>query len=489
VFSVGVNRSEDEGIDWIAITVGAVAALLIAFVLAITIRRERKARRRFEILGEIATVSEAGDSLEETFDAICSILVPALADFCMIDVLDEDRVPSRAAVRVGPGGKPEFEQGLAERLPSTPQSMVDGQSRSSLAPRFYERVSEQDLRELAHDDAEDLEFLRSLGMRSAITVALQARGEVTGALTIGVAWSRRRYRREDARFAWILSGRVALALDNAGLFADLERAERARAEIAETLQRGLLPSPLPHIPGWSIAAMYRPAGAENEVGGDFYDVFRVPGGWMLVIGDVTGRGAHAASVTAVARYTLRTAAVLTDDPLVAMQTLNRALLARGDSALCSLAALTLSEDRFEPIRLAVAGHPPPLLVDAESVSEVASADPVLGAFHDAEWGISRCEVEPGQQLVIVTDGIAEAQGPEGRFGEARLRAELGGTSNPAMALQRLEASLHAFTEGKLDDDVAMLAIARASHLSSTDLEAEAWAPPADVVGSLEEGNA
>ncbi len=204
---------------------------------------------------------------------------------------------------------------------------------------------------------EDLEFLRSLGMRSAITVALKARGEVTGTLTLGVAWSGRRYRREDARFAWILSGRVALALDNSGLFADLERAERARAEIAETLQRGLLPSPLPHIPGWSIAAMYRPAGAENEVGGDFYDVFRVPGGWMLAIGDVTGRGAHAASITAVARYTLRTAAVLTDDPLVALQTLNRALLARGDAALCSLAAVTLSED---PLRAgAPGGRRPP----------------------------------------------------------------------------------------------------------------------------------
>lgn len=468
---------------------GVLAAVSTLVLLAVIALRERRARRRFQILADIASVSEAGGSLDETFEAICAILVPDLADFCMIDVLDEDRIPSRAAVRVGPGGRPEFEQGLAERLPSTPQSMVDGQSRSSLKPRFYERIGERELRELAHDDAEDLQFLRGLGMRSAITVALQARGEVTGALTIGVAWSRRRYRREDARFAWILSGRVALALDNSGLFADLERAEGARAEIAETLQRGLLPSPLPHIPGWSIAAMYRPAGAENEVGGDFYDVFRVPGGWMLVIGDVTGRGAHAASITAVARYTLRTAAVLTDDPLVALRTLNRALLARGDSALCSLAAVTLSEDRFEPVRLAVAGHPPPLLIDAESVSEVASADPVLGAFHDAEWGIARCEVEPGQQLVIVTDGITEAQGAEGRFGEARLRAELGGTSNPSMALQRLEASLHAFTNGGLDDDVAMLAIARASNEGIGVLGVEARRRPARAGVSLEDADA
>jgi serine phosphatase RsbU (regulator of sigma subunit) len=451
---------------WIGITeVVAVSLVVLGGSLALLSLRERKARRRFRILADIAAVSDAGGSLEQTFDEICAILVPELADFCMIDVIDEDRVPRRAAVRVAKGGDPDFERGLAERMPSTPPRMVDGRS-SSLEPRFYERMSEEDLRGLAHDD-DDLEFLRSLGLRSAITVALKARGEVTGALTIGLAWSRRRYRREDARFAWILSGRVALALDNSGLFADLERAERSRAEIAETLQRGLLPSPLPHIPGWSIAAMYRPAGAENEVGGDFYDVFRVPGGWMLVIGDVTGRGARAASITAVARYTLRTAAVLTNDPLAALRTLNKALLARGDTALCSLAALTLSEDRFEPVRLAVAGHPPPLLIDGESVTEVAGADPVLGAFEDAEWTIARAEVEAGQQLVVVTDGITEAQGPEGRFGEDRLREHLCGATNPALVVQRLEGSLHSFTEGRFDDDVAVLAIARASADSGT----------------------
>jgi serine phosphatase RsbU (regulator of sigma subunit) len=464
---------------WIEITVVALVAALAA-LLAVLFARERKARQRFQVLADIAAVSDAGRSLEETFDAICAILVPQIADFCMIDVIDKDRVPHRVAVRVAQGGEPEFERGLAERIPSTPPRMVVGDD-SSLAPRFYERMSEDDLRGLSHDD-EDLEFLRSLRMRSAITVALQARGEVTGALTIAVAWSGRHYRREDARFAWILSGRIALALDNSGLFADLERAEQARAEIAETLQRGLLPSPLPHIPGWSIAAMYRPAGEENEVGGDFYDVFRVPGGWMLAIGDVTGRGAHAASVTALARYTLRTAAMLTDDPLVAVRTLNRALLARGDAALCSLAAMTLSDDRFEPVRMAVAGHPPPLLVDGESVTEVAEADPVLGAFDDAEWSISRAEVEPGQQIVVVTDGITEAHGPEGRFGEMRLRAHLSGADNPALAVQRLEGSLNAFTEGRLEDDIAMLAIARTSaerSATAADVPIE-WPAPASV---------
>jgi serine phosphatase RsbU (regulator of sigma subunit) len=439
----------------------AVSLMVVGISLAVLLVRERRVRRRFQILADIAAVSEEGRSLEQTFDAICAILVPGFADFCMIDVIDEDRVPRRVAVRVGPGGRSEFERGLAERMPSTPPRMVEGGDRPSLQPRFYERMSEEDLRGLSHDEG-DLEFLRSMGICSAITVALQARGEITGVLTVATAWSGRRYRREDARFAWILSGRVALALDNCGLFADLEQAERARSEIAETLQRGLLPPPLPHIRGWSVATMYQPAGAENEVGGDFYDVFRVPGGWMLAIGDVTGRGARAATITAVARYTLRTAAMLSDDPLVALTTLNRTLLARGDTALCSLAAVTLNEDSRGLVRMVVAGHPPPLLIDGESVTEVAGSEPVLGAFTDAEWTIRHCAIEPGQQLVIVTDGITEAQGPEGRFGEARLHAELSGVSNPAMSLQRLESSLRAFAGGAHDDDIAMLAIARAS---------------------------
>jgi serine phosphatase RsbU (regulator of sigma subunit) len=436
----------------------AVVAALVAW-LTVLLARGRRAQRRFQILGEVAAVSDAAGSLEETFDAICKILVPEVADFCAIDVIDGDQI-RRAGLRVTPGTDPDVERGLRERVPSVPESMVEGDDGAALRPRIFERMSEQDLRELSHDD-DDFEFLRAMGVRSAITVALQARRQVKGALTLGVAWSGRRYGREDAHFAWILSGRVALALDNSGLFGDLEQAEKSRSEIAETLQHGLLPSPLPHIPGWTLAAMYRPAGAENEVGGDFYDAFRVAGGWMLVIGDVTGRGARAASVTALARYTLRTAAVLTDDPLVALAALNRALLSRNDASLCSIAALALREDPAAPVRIAVAGHPPPLLVDGEVVSEVGGSDPVLGAFADVEWTIGEALVEPGQQLVLITDGITEAAGSEGRFGEKRLCAELAGAKNPANAVQRLEGALNSFTAGAPDDDAAILAIARA----------------------------
>jgi phosphoserine phosphatase RsbU/P len=167
-------------------------------------------------------------------------------------------------------------------------------------------------------------------------------------------------------------------------------------------------------------------------------------------------------LTAQARYTLRTAAALTGDPLVALTTLNRALLARGDSALCSVAALAISEDPLKPVRVAVAGHPPPLLVDGDAVGEVAGSGPLLGAFADADWPLDYTVVEPGQQLVVVTDGIAEACGEEGRFGEERLRAELGGVTSPVQAVQRLEGALQSFVGGSLEDDVAILALTPAS---------------------------
>jgi len=445
--------------SWIAISGFSVALAALSGWLVILVLRGRLAERRFEVLGEVATVSEAAKTLGETFDAICDVLVPELADFCMIDLIEDGRA-NRMAVRVAPGSDPGFEAKLHARKPSIPNRMIRGDGGDALTPRFMERVDESELKVLAHDEGPDLEFLRGVGLRSVITVALQARGQVKGALTLGMAWSGRSFNAGDAHFAWILSGRVALALDNSGLFADLERAERSRAEIAETLQHGLLPPPLPHIPGWSLAAMYRPAGAENEVGGDFYDAFRVAGGWMLVIGDVTGRGATAAPITALARYTLRTAAILTNDPQLALATLNRALLARGGTALCSVAALAIAEDPTLPVRLAVAGHPPPLLVDGEKVSEAATGDAVLGAFPEVDWQISEISIDPGRQLVMVTDGVIEAAGKDGRFGEERLRAELSGTGNPALAVQRLEGSLRSFTEGALDDDAAILVVAR-----------------------------
>lgn len=436
------------------------ALVAVAVVATISTRKVRQVNRRFRMLDDIARVADGGRSLDETLDAITRIIVPELGDICAIDVIENDRVRRAALHADGPDAA-----GIAERLkargPRLQEQIASDASRERQEPRRFELRSEEDLRRFASDE-EDLEFLRSLGVRSGVTVELRARGRPTGMLTISVGPSGRRFDDSDVHFVTILAGRVALALDNAGLFSVLERTERERAEIAETLQRGLLPPPLPHIPGWSVAATYRPAGAENEIGGDFYDAFRIAGGWMVVIGDVTGRGAKAAAVTAHARYTLRTAAALTGDPVVALRTLNRELLARQGAALCSVAAMAFSEDPDEPVRLAVAGHPPPLLVDGDSVTEVTSPAPVLGAFTDETWALESTRVAPGQQLVVVTDGVTEMVGDGERFGEKRLCAQLEGISSPALATQRIEGALHEFAGGTLDDDAAILAIAPAS---------------------------
>ncbi|HEX6152960.1 MAG TPA: SpoIIE family protein phosphatase [Solirubrobacterales bacterium] len=444
------------------IPVAAIALTLLVVAAVVTILsllRVRQVSRRFQILDDIAHVVDAGGELEETLNAITEILVPELCDVCAIDLV-EGSAFRRVAVRVSGPDAAEIEARLAARPPAMQAQMASDAGEGRVEPRFFEHVDDEILRDAAADE-EDFQFLRSLRPRSTVIVELRARGRITGMLTASVGPSGRRFRAGDARFVSVLAGRVALALDNAGLFSELERSDRERAQIAATLQRGLLPPPLPHIPGWSVAAMYRPAGAENEIGGDFYDAFRIAGGWMVVIGDVTGRGAQAAAVTAHARYTLRTAAALTGDPVVALRTLNRELLGRG-TALCSVAAMTIAEDPTQPVRLAVAGHPPPLLVDGDSVTEAASPAPVLGAFSDEQWRVEAAAVAPGQQLVVITDGITEAEGEDGRFGEERLRAELVGIASPALAAQRLEGALHQFTGGEMDDDAAIIAIGPAS---------------------------
>jgi serine phosphatase RsbU (regulator of sigma subunit)/ketosteroid isomerase-like protein len=435
--------------------------VVAAVITSLSVVQVRRVNRRFQVLDEIARVAEGGGALEETLDAIAAVIVPELADFCTIDVIEDERVRRAATLVSGPGAA-EIQAKLSARTPALQERMAEAASHERQEPRFFEYVSSEDLHDVAEDE-EDFEFLRAMRIRSGVTVELRARGRPTGLLTYGVSHSGRHLRRDDVHFASVLAGRVALALDNAGLFSVLERNERERAEIAETLQRGLLPPPLPHIPGWSVAATYRPAGAENQIGGDFYDAFRIAGGWMVVIGDVTGRGAKAAAVTAHARYTLRTAAALTGDPVVALRTLNRELLARRGTALCSVAAMAMSEDPRKPVRLAIAGHPPPLLIGRGSVVEASDPAPVLGASSNEAWRLEGTAVAPDQQLVVVTDGVTDALGGDGeRFGEERLRAELAGVDGPALAAQRIEGALHEFTGGALEDDVAIVAIAPAS---------------------------
>jgi GAF domain-containing protein len=386
---------------------------------------------------------------DEMVERLAELVIPQLADWCTVYAAR----PDGSIVEVATAHADPAKVTRAREILSEYPLRVSDEAGPAEVLRTGEAIMVEDLDPVlpaVADDERHLELLRETGMGSAMMLPMRVAGAVVGALVLANQSDRRPFDDFDLSLGQRVADRAGAALESARLATE-------RTEIAETLQRGLLPPPIPEIPGWSVAALYRPAGAENEVGGDFYDAFRFAGGWMLVIGDVTGRGARAASVTAIARYTLRTASALTGDPLEALAAVNRALLGREDTSLCSVAALAIREGD-EEVKIAVAGHPPPLLVDRSVVREVAGPGPVLGAFPDSTWTLEVTRLEPGQQLVVYTDGVTEAAGPEGRFGEERLHQKLRGASSPGVALQRVEEALESFCGGALHDDAAIIAL-------------------------------
>jgi sigma-B regulation protein RsbU (phosphoserine phosphatase) len=240
------------------------------------------------------------------------------------------------------------------------------------------------------------------------------------------------------------------------------RLYRERSNIARTLQTSLLPGRLPRMPGWATATLYRPAGDENWVGGDFYDAFAVRGGWLALVGDVAGRGAAAAALTGLARHTLRTAATLLEDPLDALRTLNQELVARDEMALCSVAAVLLcdGEDGTATAHVICAGHPQPLLVRGSDVRGVGAFSPMLGAYEVEEWARTSVTLEPGDLLLLFTDGVFDAVGENERFGEERLALTVAKATDAPDAVQRIDAALSAFAVGAQADDTAVLAVER-----------------------------
>jgi serine phosphatase RsbU (regulator of sigma subunit) len=209
--------------------------------------------------------------------------------------------------------------------------------------------------------------------------------------------------------------------------------------------------------------VYQPAGEANAVGGDFYDAFEIEGGWMVIVGDVVGRGAAAASLTALARHTIRTAGQLTSSPCDALELLDEALRDRGENALCTAAILVLPRSGEDGARVTFVsgGHPLPLRLRGGEVTEVGRPGPLLGAFEGSTWEPQVLELQAGDQLVLFTDGVIEAKGAEGRFGEERLHARLAGADRPLAAVGRVTGALEAFLGGEPDDDVAVVAVQRA----------------------------
>ena len=428
--------------------------LVVSVIEDITDRKRSELASR--VLSRTGEVLASSLDYEQTLREVAGLAVPELADWCGVSMPDRQGVIRQVAVVHSDPAKVEFARDLGRRYPNhisdeggSAQVLRDGQAQ--LIPEIPDEMLE-----MLVEDPEQLELIRGLGMRSAVTAPMvAATGPPTGVISFVNAESGRVFTEADLELLQEIGRRAGIAVENARLYEE-------RSTIARTLQRALLPPALPEIPGYALATLYRPAGRENWVGGDFYDAFAVRGGWMVVVGDVAGRGAPAASLTAYSRHVLRTAAQLHPDPLDAIPYLNRQLFERPGPALCTLCAVLLEEDGREAKATVVCGgHPLPFAIRGDGVPEaVGNFGTMLGAWAEADFPRTRTHLGAGELLVLYTDGVTDAVGEDGRFGERRLRRALADAREPDEALRRIEDGLVDFERGDQADDTCALAIAR-----------------------------
>jgi sigma-B regulation protein RsbU (phosphoserine phosphatase) len=250
------------------------------------------------------------------------------------------------------------------------------------------------------------------------------------------------------------------------LVAGPRRAEESEARarvLAETLQRSFLPRDIVALPGLDVGGAYRPAGDGSEVGGDFYDVFRTnPETQAIVLGDVCGKGAAAAVVTALARYTVRAEALHVSSPTAVLAGLHQALVScYPDTYLTVLFLLLDQVPEGHRLRVATGGHPLPLCRRADgSIETLGYPGSFLGMAETAEISESATLLRPGDMVVLYTDGVTEARQGGSFFGEAGL-AEVAGASagRPAQAVaDAIVAAALAFQRGPARDDIAVVVV-------------------------------
>jgi CheY-like chemotaxis protein len=442
-------------------------ARITAGVIGVASPRPRAwSRRDIEIVEEIAAVlsGHGTDVTEELrrsrFLADASALVSSLPDAPGLPArLTRFCVPGVAAVAVMQRYDGNLTTvGLAHRDPAQQTRLEAALSTGPVAVgpgSVAERVlatGEPVRSRLGADDV----LAEGLGRPWRITVPIRSGGVVRGLLT-WVAQPQADYGVVDVLLATEFAHRVALAWQWADVFAE-------RGRVAAALQQSLLPARMPAVDGLEIAARYVTADAAVEVGGDFYDLFPGPDGqWLAVIGDVMGRGVEAAGVTGLARHTLRAIGPRLS-PARSLHRLNQLINDSSESTrflTVAMARLNVGDGRMTVVR---GGHCPPLLVRQNGAVEVLQPPGwIVGEFPDAQFDEVEAVLEPGDTLVLYTDGVIEARRGREFFGEdglQRLLAEVAGRSAEEIADLILTAVAE-FAVVNADDDIALLVLRRA----------------------------
>lgn len=302
---------------------------------------------------------------------------------------------------------------------------------------------------------------RSAGVRSCFAFPIFVGGEVPAV----VEMYSRSVQPPEPEFLAILQA----AGTEIGRYLERAQARRHLVEMAEALQASLLPPHSPTVPGLDVAVRYHAASGEGQVGGDFFDVFPLPDGeWAVLIGDVAGRGPRAAALTALARYTLRAAAIGASAPSTVLQVLNDVVRREldtsynGDERFLTVAYLTVTPgtDGYD-VAIACGGHPYPLARRADgSVEEVPCEGDLIGAFEVHEATDRTVKLGVDDILVLVTDGVLEARREGVELGEEGLR-ELIAASDAVDAsglADEIEQAVLAYLEGHPKDDLAIVVL-------------------------------
>jgi PAS domain S-box-containing protein len=415
-------------------------------------------RARLEFLAYIGMRMASSMDYTTTLEEVARAAVPAIADLCVVTVLEPDGRPQPVAIV---HADPERE--LRAREMVRPESAV-----SASLPGVAEvmRTGEHELLPDVTDDLlagsardeQHLRFLQAMGVRSSLSVPMKAGGRILGVVALGFAESERRFGSDDLVVATALAARAGLHIENARLYTE-------RSSIAESLQRSLLPAELPAITGLEVAAHYRAAGDQNEVGGDFYDVFPSEEGvWTAIIGDVSGKGAEAAALTALNRHTLYAAALRDSSParnLAFLDDVMRRRAHRSGSFSTVIYARVCPGGESTAVTIASGGHPPALILRADGrVEQVEMPGTLVGVLDQARFEEREVRLGPGETLFLYTDGAIELRRRDLFFGERELErvlCEQAGRS-AAEIVDAVAARIDELQDGSPRDDIALLGL-------------------------------
>jgi serine phosphatase RsbU (regulator of sigma subunit)/anti-sigma regulatory factor (Ser/Thr protein kinase) len=334
-----------------------------------------------------------------------------------------------------------------------------------IVPYFQSAPGAVELRQLELDSPA-LEQMRAQGI--TMVVPLVTQGELIGLLNLGPRLSDQEYSPDDRRLLESLAAQVAPAVKVGQLVREQEAEVRARErleqelEVARLIQQNFLPKQLPELPGWRVAAYYRPA---RTVGGDFYDFIELPGGLIgLVVGDVTDKGVPAAMVMAATRSVLRAAAQRLLEPGTVLQRINETLCSEIPPNMFVTCLYGVLDPATGLLRYANAGHNLPIMQGAGGVSELRATGMPLGLMPGMSYEEKEAILAPGSSVLLYSDGLTEAHDPDREmFGTARVRERLAAGHVADELISDLLAQLDGFTgsDAEQEDDITLVALARA----------------------------